>query len=294
MANLAKTIVATGVSSGLGFEAMRQLLEQSQPYNIILGARNTQRAKEAYDALKYDRDANPVTILPLEMNDLGKVQSFASQVQQHLQGTKLDYVLLNAGITGSAAAGPTGSKWCEPFIVNHLSHHYLMHLLKSKISESKSRVVFVSSGAVRMVPDEYIPKLEESVKAGADTDGRLVYAITKFIGLLGAHWWRRELGDKATVVAVSPGLIPATGIARGYDLKLNHNSPDAKSPAEGGANVLRAMERNDLPEDPEQIFLTSWGEWWPKDVYGQSLDKKLQDQFCPSKEQIEKEEGLAA
>jgi hypothetical protein len=38
------------------------------------------------------------------------------------------------------------------------AHHYLMHLLKSKISESNSRVVFVSSGAVRMVPDEYIRK----------------------------------------------------------------------------------------------------------------------------------------
>jgi NADP-dependent 3-hydroxy acid dehydrogenase YdfG len=99
---------------------MRQLLEHSQPYNIILGARNTQRAKEAYDALKYDRDANPVTILPLEMNDLGNVQSFASQVQKHLQGRNLDYVLLNAGITGTATAGPRGSKWCEPFIVNHL------------------------------------------------------------------------------------------------------------------------------------------------------------------------------
>jgi hypothetical protein len=78
-----------------------------------------------------------------------------------------------------------------------------------------------------------VAKLEESVKAGADTDGRMVYAATKFIGLLGAHWWRRELGDKATVVAVSPGLIPATGIARGYNLNLPVNSPDAKSPAEG-------------------------------------------------------------
>jgi hypothetical protein len=62
----------------------------------------------------------------------------------------------------------------------------------------------------------------------------------------------------------------------------------------GGENVLRALERNDLPEDPEQIFLTSWGEWWPKDVYGLSLDKKLQDKFCLSKEELEKDEGLTA
>lgn len=62
----------------------------------------------------------------------------------------------------------------------------------------------------------------------------------------------------------------------------------------GGANVLRALVKDDFPEDPERIFLTSWGEWWPKDVYQSSLDKALQDKFCLSKEEIEKEEGLNA
>lgn len=61
----------------------------------------------------------------------------------------------------------------------------------------------------------------------------------------------------------------------------------------GGANVLRALFRDDLPEDPERIFLTSWGEWWPKDVYGNSLDKGLQDKWCPSQEDLERDEGLA-
>ena len=62
----------------------------------------------------------------------------------------------------------------------------------------------------------------------------------------------------------------------------------------GGANLLRAFFRDDIPEDPQQIFLTSWGEWWPKDVYGLALDEKLQDKWSPSKEEIEKEEGVAA
>jgi len=52
----------------------------------------------------------------------------------------------------------------------------------------------------------------------------------------------------------------------------------------GGENVIRAFFRDDLPEDPEQIFLTSWGEWWPKDVYGLTLDKALQDK-CEEKRQ---------
>jgi hypothetical protein len=57
--------------------------------------------------------------------------------------------------------------------------------------------------------------------------------------------------------------------------------------------MYQAFIRDDFPEDPDQIFLTSWGEWWSKDVYEKSLDKDLQDKWSPSKEEIEKEEGLA-
>jgi hypothetical protein len=62
----------------------------------------------------------------------------------------------------------------------------------------------------------------------------------------------------------------------------------------GAQSILRAFTRDDFPEDPEQIFLTSWGEWWGKDVYEKSLDKALQDKWCPSLEEIEREEGLSA
>ena len=57
--------------------------------------------------------------------------------------------------------------------------------------------------------------------------------------------------------------------------------------------MLKAFTKSDFPEDPDQIFLTSWGEWWPSSVYEKSLDKALQDKWSPSKEEIEKEEGIA-
>ena len=60
----------------------------------------------------------------------------------------------------------------------------------------------------------------------------------------------------------------------------------------GARSILRAFFRDDIPEDPNQIFLTSWGEWWPTDVYANSLDKDLQDKFCPSKEEIESQEKI--
>lgn len=58
--------------------------------------------------------------------------------------------------------------------------------------------------------------------------------------------------------------------------------------------MIAALVKDDLPKDPEQMFLTSWGEWWPKDVYALTLDKELQDKWCPGTEEIEKAEGITA
>ncbi|KAH6896667.1 hypothetical protein B0T10DRAFT_474878 [Thelonectria olida] len=290
MAALAKTIVATGVSSGLGFEAIKQLLEQTQPYKVILGARNTSATQTAYDGLKFDSN-NAVSVLPLDLADLKGVKSFAERTLEKLGQDKIDYLLLNAGISnGSEKPGPHGSKWCEAYIVNHLSQHYLVHLLRDKLVESRSRIVFVSSGAIRAVPD--ISVLDNDLKGGAGVSGRSIYPQSKFVQFLGAHWWRRQLTGTNDVVAVSPGLIPGTGIGRGSDLALNMNMTDAKTVPEGARSILEAFTRSDFPEDPDRIFLTSWGEWWEKDVYENTLDKSLQDKWSPSKEQIERDEKV--
>jgi hypothetical protein len=75
-------------------------------------------------------------------------------------------------------------------------------------------------------------------------------------------------------------------------MSLSMDMPDAKTIPEGAQNLLRAFTITNIPVDPEQIFLTSWGEWWPKDVYALSLDTTLQDKWCWSKEVIEKSSAL--
>ncbi|KAH7322723.1 hypothetical protein B0I35DRAFT_426313 [Stachybotrys elegans] len=293
MSALRKTIVATGVTSGLGFEAIKHLLVQPQPYRFILGARNVPVAQAAFEGIGFDKSTHALTVLPLDLVDLKGVKTFAQQTLETLGQDKLDYLCLNAGVVKpNDQPGPHGSKWSEPLIVNHFAQHYLIHLLREKLVESKARIVVVSSGAIRNVPDTSV--LDKELLANSGTPAFVNYAQTKFVQLLGAHWWRRQLKGQCDVVAVSPGLIPGTGLGRHSDFKLPADMPDAKPVEEGGTNILRAFFRDDFPEDPNQIFLTSWGEWWGTDVYPTSLDKDLQDKWCPSKEEIENSQGIMA
>ncbi|KJZ78209.1 hypothetical protein HIM_02247 [Hirsutella minnesotensis 3608] len=287
-AQVAKTLVATGVSSGLGFEAVKQLLEQSQPWRVVLGARDVKATNAAFDKLQYDRAASAVTVLPLDLFDLHGVKNFAKEALDKVGMSKIDYLLLNAGAQKDAdEKEPHKYKWCDSLVVNHYSQHYLVHLLREKLVASKSRIVFVSSGAVRNVPDTSV--LQKDLKAGSGEGYMKIYCESKFVQLLSAHWWRRNLGDKCYVVAVSPGLIPGTNLGRLTGFKPSMDMPDAKTVPEGARSILAAFTRSDFPEDPERIFLTSWGEWWGKDVYEKSLDKSLQDKWCPSKDDVEKE-----
>ncbi|KAH6842702.1 hypothetical protein B0I37DRAFT_407712 [Chaetomium sp. MPI-CAGE-AT-0009] len=253
----AKTIIATGASSGMGFELLKHLLTQpppSQPYRIIMGARDVPRTLAAFDTLRYDTARHSVTVLPLELFDLAGTRAFARET------------------------------------LARLTQHYLLHLFRDKLVESKSRVIIVSSGAVRLVGQT--ESLERDLRADTAIDLYTTYCQTKFVQLVSAHWWRRELAGKCTVVAVSPGFIPGTNLVKKSGL-FSEDMPGAQSIAEGAHSILRAFTRDDFPADPEQILLTSWGQWWPKEVYGLTLDRALQDKWSPSKEAIEREAGLS-
>jgi hypothetical protein len=63
--------------------------------------------------------------------------------------------------------------------------------------------------------------------------GPNIYPQSKLVALLGTHWWRRELTGQCTVVAVSPGLIPGTGLGKGSGRTIPTDLPDAKSVPEG-------------------------------------------------------------
>lgn len=92
--------------------------------------------------------------------------------------------------------------------------------------------------------------LEATLSANSNADLLQIYAGSKFVQLLGAQWWRRQLTDRVTVVAVSPGMIHGTGLVsrlpllsksafdsvfqgRHSGMNIPKDAPDAKSVVEG-------------------------------------------------------------
>lgn len=92
-------------------------------------------------------------------------------------------------------------------------------------------------------------KLDNDLKGGAGAGGMTVYPQTKFAQFLSAQWWRRELSGSNTVVAVSPGMIPGSGLFRGSGQAPPTNSPDAKSVPQG--ENLSFWARTDVPDKKE-------------------------------------------
>lgn len=79
-----------------------------------------------------------------------------------------------------------------------------------------------------------IAAMDNDLKGGSGVSGATIYCQAKFAQLLGAHWWRRQLLGQCEVVAVSPGLIPNTGLLRGFEPHIPAAAmADAKSVPEG-------------------------------------------------------------
>lgn len=96
-----RTIIVTGASAGLGYEASLQFL-RLKVTTIILAVRNLEKGKRARDAMLADNDVqrlNPnadIRVMRLDLVDFQSVVDFADRVLKEVQS--LDVLLLNAGI----------------------------------------------------------------------------------------------------------------------------------------------------------------------------------------------------
>lgn len=154
-----KTVLVTGATSGLGFEAALKFLKQGAT-TVIIGSRSLERGQQAKEDL--ERRANRTGVVQVWHLDQARFQSvreFAERVNNEIP--RLDIALLNIGLLHREyVVSPDG--WEETLQVNVLSTALLALLLLPKLRESSSgsfpaHLTIVSSGALARVREKELP-----------------------------------------------------------------------------------------------------------------------------------------
>ncbi len=210
-------IVMTGATSGIGLEAAKTLIGQSQ-VSLIIGARHPDKIPPQL--------IGKLHALPLDLADLESVRRFADAV---LALGPIDAFIGNAGMqTNVPKRGPQGFELT--FAVNHLAHYLLARRLITGMAQA-GRIILTSSGT-------HDPERETGMPAPRHADagrlafpdrdpdldrrpglaGRRAYSTSKLCNLMTVRELARRSSDRPdlSVLAFDPGFVPGTGLARSY------------------------------------------------------------------------------
>ncbi|WP_297842605.1 SDR family NAD(P)-dependent oxidoreductase [Pseudomonas sp.] len=201
------TIIMTGGTFGLG-EATAKQLNASPDIQLIIGGRETR--------------------LPLELASLDSIRQFARQVLDTLSTTKINALVLNAGLSFPTAARSVDG-YETTFAVNHLGHYLLLRLLAPSLARNAIVVMTTSNthdpmfspvAPYRFVDAYQLADMDlEKGAFGSVTfeSGFRAYATSKLCNLLTARAFAASSEAKARrlrVIAYNPGYIPGTGLGR--------------------------------------------------------------------------------
>jgi WW domain-containing oxidoreductase len=198
-----KTILVTGVNSGLGYETMRVLAMRGA--HVLGAARTMEKAKKACKSV-----TGKTTPIVCELSDLDNVAACAKSVQN--MDIALDVLICNAGIMALPELKVKDGLELQ-FLTNHMGHFLLTYLLQDRLKQAlEGRIVMLSSLAHIM-----------SVKGGINFDNLdgskgyrpwAFYGQSKLAGLLSAKAFNDHLAKtRVRANAVHPGVIN-TNLAR--------------------------------------------------------------------------------
>ncbi|GMH77455.1 hypothetical protein TL16_g07415, partial [Triparma laevis f. inornata] len=220
-----KTILITGASSGIGFDAVSRFV--SLGHTVYASARNLEKSESIKTRISSDLPGTCITGV-CDLSDLSSVTAYADRLKAN--GVKFDCACLNAGLApGISRKTPERTK--EGFEmtvgVNHFGHFKLMSLLKPSLKEN-SRVTITASG----VHDPDSPGGQQGSKAtlgdlkgleeigrdcemidGGAYDPDKAYKDSKLCNV----FFTRELQKRNPNLQVNcftPGLIVSTGLFR--------------------------------------------------------------------------------
>lgn len=214
-----KTVLLTGATSGLGYEAAIKFLNLGVD-SLVIGSRSLERGNRTKaDLEKVTSRSGVVQVWELEMSNFQSVKDFASRVNKELP--RVDIALLNAGLWNREySLSPEG--WEETLQVNTLSTSLLALLLLPKLGESSgaesTHLSVVSSQQFVRAKAESLTtegSLLEHLNSQDRFQGPKQYGISKllleYVMKTVADLVRREDGSVPIIVnTISPGLCQSS------------------------------------------------------------------------------------
>ena len=200
-----RVVLVTGGNRGLGFHTCRGLAAKGA--QVLLACRSIQRGEQAAAAIRQELPQADVTVVELDLADLGSVQACAETL--HRGWERLDLLINNAGVM-AIPRQETAQGFEMQFGVNHLGHFALTgQLLPLLLKTHASRVVHVSSGAHRFghLNFDDLQSQQKYRRFGA-------YSQSKLANLLFALELHRKLarmGAATLSVSAHPG-VPANDL----------------------------------------------------------------------------------
>jgi len=204
-----RVVVMTGATAGLGAFAVQHIAAQPN-IRVIIGARGN------------GRNAPPgVEIIPLDLASLASARKFAGAVMEQLGKSRIDILVLNAGVQNANNDKRSADGYELTFAVNHLAHYLLARLLEPHMADH-GRLVITTSDTHDPAVTPIAPKILDPqellhpTKTGLGTGVR-AYAASKLCNLLTAQSLARLPEVKIrqiTVIAFNPGLTGGTSLGR--------------------------------------------------------------------------------
>jgi NAD(P)-dependent dehydrogenase (short-subunit alcohol dehydrogenase family) len=137
-----KTILITGVNSGLGLEASKVLSKKGA--HIIMAVRNLQKGKEAVDKIKQENPNAKLDLMVLDLADFDSIRKFSEEF--HSEYSQLHILINNAGVMAPQKRELTKQGFEVQFGANHLGHFLLTGLLLDILKQTpNSRITNHSS-----------------------------------------------------------------------------------------------------------------------------------------------------
>ncbi|KAK8139362.1 retinol dehydrogenase 12 [Apiospora sp. TS-2023a] len=219
-----KTALVTGCNGGIGLECCRQLRSLGLS-KLIMAVRDEAKGQRAMEDLAKTTQP-PNSTMEVWKLDLSSYKSINQLVERAKALGRLDFVILNAGITRQHWVCDETTGHEENIQINYLSMVLLtiqlLPVLKSKILSQggPSRLVIVTSDAASWTP--FPEQNENPLLPAFDKPGNVHMLHRYYTSKLLQQFFLQELTRRvphstAVITATTPGLVHSTEMNR--DLK---------------------------------------------------------------------------